>query len=105
MLFISVIIKSITYLGIIVNNLEHITIANVPMTVGSKSMNTALGTCLPAPVSQKNVSKQLLSSPPDDLLKGISPSGWMPCSRQYSSQQAFPICTPDWPTCIDIHSR
>lgn len=29
---------------------------------------------------------------------GIMPSGWMPCSRQYNSQQALPIWTPAWPT-------
>ena len=28
------------------------------------------------------------------LSDGIWPSGWMPCSRQKSSQQALPICTP-----------
>ena len=29
----------------------------------------------------------------------------MPCSRQYSSQQALPIWTPAWPTWMEIHSR
>ncbi|KFO94912.1 hypothetical protein N300_00005, partial [Calypte anna] len=49
-----------------------------------------------APVSLKKVLKE--SSPPPMVLSlGICPSGWMPCSRQYSSQQAFPICTPAWP--------
>ena len=42
------------------------TFANVPTTVGSKSMNTARGTCFPAPVSLKNVLK--LSSPPPIVL-------------------------------------
>jgi hypothetical protein len=47
-----------------------------------------------------------LSSPlPTDLSDGICPSGWIPCSRQYSSQHALPIWTPAWPTCTDIHSR
>ncbi|KFO88064.1 hypothetical protein N320_03647, partial [Buceros rhinoceros silvestris] len=56
----------------------------------------ARGTCLPAPVSLKNVLKE--SSPPPTLLSlGMVPLGWMPCSRQYSSQQALPICTPAWP--------
>ena len=74
------------------------------MTVGSKSTKTALGTCLPAPVSLKKVLKE--SSPPPMVLSlGIWPSGWMPCSRQYNSQHALPIWTPAWPTCIEIHSR
>ncbi|KFO62497.1 hypothetical protein N302_14180, partial [Corvus brachyrhynchos] len=56
----------------------------------------ARGTCFPAPVSLKKVLKE--SSPPPMVLSlGICPSGWMPCSRQYSSQQALPICTPAWP--------
>jgi hypothetical protein len=47
------------------------------MTVGSRSTNTALGTCLPAPVSEKKVLK--LSSPPPIVLSlGICPSGWIP---------------------------
>ena len=77
---------------------------HVPMTVGSRSTKTARGTCLPAPVSLKNVLNE--SSPPPIVLSlGICPSGWMPCSRQYSSQQALPICTPAWPTWMLIHSR
>ena len=75
-----------------------------PTTVGSKSTNTARGTCFPAPVSLKNVLKE--SSPPPIVLSlGIWPSGWIPCSRQYNSQQAFPIWTPAWPTWTEIHSR
>ena len=75
-----------------------------PTTVGSRSTNTARGTCLPAPVSLKKVLKE--SSPPPMVLSdGICPSGWIPCSRQYSSQQALPICTPACPTWIDMHSR
>ena len=74
------------------------------MTVGSKSTNTARGTCFPAPVSLKNVLKE--SSPPPIVLSlGIWPSGWIPCSKQYNSQQALPIWTPAWPTWIEIHSR
>lgn len=75
-----------------------------PITVGSRSTKTALGTCFPAPVSLKNVLKE--SSPPPMVLSlGICPSGWIPCSKQYSSQQALPICTPAWPTWIEMHSR
>uniref|UniRef100_K7F1H4 Uncharacterized protein n=1 Tax=Pelodiscus sinensis TaxID=13735 RepID=K7F1H4_PELSI len=56
----------------------------------------ALGTCFPAPVSQKKVVKE--SSPPPMVFSlGICPSGWIPCSRQYSSQQVLPIWTPAWP--------
>ena len=86
-------------------SLEYeIQIQNLPTTVGSKSTNTALGTCFPAPVSLKNVLNE--SSPPPIVLSlGIWPSGWMPCSRQYNSQQALPICTPAWPAWIEIHSR
>lgn len=38
----------------------------LPTTVGSRSTNTALGTCLPAPVSLKNVLNE--SSPPPMVL-------------------------------------
>ncbi|KFM04614.1 hypothetical protein AS27_06715, partial [Aptenodytes forsteri] len=56
----------------------------------------ARGTCFPAPVSQKKVVKE--SSPPPMVLSlGICPSGWMPCSRQYSPQTGVPIWTPAWP--------
>lgn len=77
---------------------------NLPTTVGSKSTKTARGTCFPAPVSLKKVLKE--SSPPPMVLSlGIWPSGWIPCSKQYNSQQALPICTPAWPTWTEIHSR
>ncbi|RLV95322.1 hypothetical protein DV515_00012909 [Chloebia gouldiae] len=76
----------------------------LPMTEGSRSTKTARGTCFPAPVSLKKVLKE--SSPPPMLLSlGMLPSGWMPCSRQYSSQQALPICTPACPTWMEMHSR
>lgn len=76
----------------------------LPITDGSKSTNTALGTCFPAPVSLKKVLKE--SSPPPMVLSvGIWPFGWIPCSRQYSSQQALPIWTPAWPMWIEMHSR
>lgn len=76
---------------------------DLPTTVGSKSTKTALGTCLPEPVSLKKVLKES-SPPPTVLSEGIWPSGWIPCSRQYSSQQALPICTPACPMCTEIHS-
>ena len=47
------------------------------MTVGSRSTKTALGTCLPDPVSEKKVLK-LSSPPPAVLSEGMVPSGWMP---------------------------
>lgn len=79
-------------------------IINLPMTAGSRSTNTARGTCFPEPVSLKKVLKE--SSPPPMVLSlGILPSGWMPCSRQYNSQHALPICTPAWPTWMEMHSR
>ncbi|KAK3931186.1 LOW QUALITY PROTEIN: 30S ribosomal protein S2, partial [Frankliniella fusca] len=72
-------------------------------TVGSRSTNTARGTCLPAPVSLKKVLNES-SPPPTVLSEGIWPSGWMPCSRQYSSQHALPVCTPACPTWTEMHS-
>lgn len=64
----------------------------------------ALGTCFPAPVSLKKVLKE--SSPPLIFFSvGTCPSGWIPCSRQYSSQHALPIWAPAWPTWMEIHSR
>ena len=72
-------------------------------TVGSKSTNTALGTCLPPPVSEKKVLKES-SWLPMVLSLGMVPSGCMPCSRQYNSQQALPIWTPAWPTWTLMHS-
>ena len=42
----------------------------LPMTVGSKSTNTARGTCFPAPVSEKKVLNES-SPPPRDLSLGI----------------------------------
>ena len=65
----------------------------LPITDGSKSTKTALGTCFPAPVSLKKVLKE--SSPPPIVLSdGICPSGWIPCSKQYNSQHALPIWQP-----------
>ncbi|KFO92983.1 hypothetical protein N320_05833, partial [Buceros rhinoceros silvestris] len=55
----------------------------------------ALGTCFPDPVSLKKVPKEE-SACPEDALE-MMPSGPMPCSRQYSSQQELPIWTPAWP--------
>merc|ERR1712223_1970105 len=60
---------------------QHLPVLTSSTTVGSRSTNTALGTCFPAPVSEKNVLKE--SSPePTVLSEGICPSGWMPCSKQ-----------------------
>lgn len=75
-----------------------------PITVGSRSTNIALGTYFPVEVSLKNVLKLSFSSP-TETSAGMFPSGRMPCSRQYSSQQAFPIWTPACPMCMDTHSR
>ena len=69
----------------------------LPTTVGSRSTYMALGTCLPAPVSEKKVPKASASAP-GGFSGALVPSGFRPCSRQYSSQQALPICTPAWPT-------
>ena len=56
---------------------KKIKIFDKPTTVGSRSTKTALGTCFPAPVSEKNVLKE--SSPaPIVLSEGICPSGWIP---------------------------
>ena len=63
------------------------------LTVGSRSTKTVRGTCLPEPVSEKKVLNAS-SPPPMVLSEGICPSGWIPCSRQYSSQHALPACTP-----------
>lgn len=77
---------------------------NSPMTVGSRSTYIALGTWRPELPVLKNVlngSSRLFSS------AGASrktPSGPTPCSRQKSSQQAFPVCTPAWPTWMEMHS-
>ena len=55
--------------------------------------NRGIRSCIPAPVSEKKVLNA--SSPPPIVLSdGICPSGWIPCSRQYNSQQALPIWTP-----------
>ena len=81
------------------------------MTVGSKSMQIALGTCLPFPVSEKKVvndSSWMHPFPATGLAPSaelINPSGLIPCSRQYNSQHAFPIWTPAWPTWTEITSR
>ena len=62
------------------NNCKKIKIFDKPTTVGSRSTKTALGTCFPAPVSEKNVLKE--SSPaPIVLSEGICPSGWIPLKK------------------------
>ena len=72
-------------------------------TYGSRSRKMQRGTCLPAPVSEKKVLKAS-SPPPMVLSEGIWPSGWMPCSRQNSSQQALPVWIPAWPMWMQMHS-
>lgn len=76
---------------------------NLPTTVGSKSMKIDRGTNFPETVSLKNVVND--SSGPTVEESFIRPSAKMPCSRQYNSQQALPICTPAWPIWREIHSR
>lgn len=61
------------------------------------------GTNFPDTVSLKNVLNE--SSSTSAEVSFIWPSAKMPCSRQYSSQQALPIWTPAWPICRDMHSR
>ncbi|KFQ95081.1 hypothetical protein Y956_06197, partial [Nipponia nippon] len=56
----------------------------------------ALGTYFPDPVSLKKVPKEE-SVCPEDASEEMMPSGLIPCSRQYSSQQELPIWTPAWP--------
>lgn len=73
----------------------------LPMTVSSRSTITTLGTILPRSASEKNVLKQESDWVGAD---GKVPSGRIPCSRQYSCQQAEPICTPACPTWMDMHS-
>lgn len=75
-----------------------------PMTVGSRSTKRDLGTCFPAMVSEKKVLNAS-SSMPMDSSEAISPLARMPCSRQYSSQHALPICTPACPRWTDTISR
>ena len=56
------------------NKARYVPSLTSSMTVGSRSTNTALGTCLPEPVSEKKVLK--LSSPPPAVLSlGMVPSG------------------------------
>ncbi|KFO78011.1 hypothetical protein N303_01001, partial [Cuculus canorus] len=50
----------------------------------------ALGTYFPAPVSLKKVPKEEFVCS-EDAQGEIMPSGLIPCSRQYSSQQELPI--------------
>jgi hypothetical protein len=55
------------------------------MTVGYRSKKIDLGTCFPVAVYEKNVWNELLAALP----AGIYPSGWMPCSKQNSYQEAL----------------
>jgi len=69
-----------------------------PITVGSRSTKMARGTLCPDPVSLKNVELESDDMAAVWLPSTDNPSGWIPCSRQYSSQQELPIWTPAWPT-------
>jgi hypothetical protein len=59
------------------------------ITVGSKSTRTILGTCFPQALSLKNGLKQWSLPLSRVLSEVIWPSNWIPCSRQYNSQQAL----------------
>lgn len=75
--------------------LGNLYIADLPITVGSRSTNIARGTYFSDPVSLKKVSKDSVSKDPSVLGTFESdttlPSGSIPCSRQNSSQQELPI--------------
>lgn len=73
----------------------------IPITVGSKSTITTRGTHFPPGV----VAKKALWLSSILIDEWNKPSGIIPCSRQYNSQQALAICTPAWPMCIWITSR
>ena len=85
------------------NSCRYVPVRTSSITVGSRSIITARGTCFPAPVSEKNVLNAS-SSTPHVLSDGIAPSGWIPCSRQYSSQHALPIWQPACPMWMEITS-
>ena len=60
------------------------------MTVGSRSRKTHLGTCLPAPVSEKKVLNA--SSPPPMVLSdGIYPSGGKLMGRMIKKKREMTI--------------
>lgn len=59
---------------------------SLPIGVGSKSAITNLGTTLWQSVQLKNA----LNSGSQHRLQNV-PSGYIPCSRQYNSQQALAI--------------
>ena len=64
----------------------------------------ALGIYFPESVVLKNVLNDCCR-PGVVGSVSVMPSGEMPCSRQYSSQQALPICTPACPMWREITSR
>ena len=74
------------------------------MTVGSVSTKTARGTCRPDDRVRKNelYAGSSGSARTDRRVDGwdasIVPSGWIPCSRQKSSQHLSPIWHPACPT-------
>lgn len=75
-----------------------------PTTVGSRSTYIALGTWRPELPVLKNVLNGSSREFSSAVVSRETPSGPIPCSRQNSSQQAFPVCTPAWPTWIEMHS-
>lgn len=72
--------------------------------MGSRSTYIALGTWRPELPVSKKVLKGLSRDFGSAALSRKTPSGPMVCSRQKSSQQAFPVWTPAWPTWIEMHS-
>ena len=81
----------------------HQIVSDLPTTVGSRSTKIDRGTNFPASVSLKKVLNESSWISLEGLL--ILPFAKMPCSRQYSSQQALPIWTPACPMWTEIHSR
>lgn len=71
---------------------------------GSQVHQRRPGHVLASIVSLKKVLKES-SLPPWVLSLGIWPSGWGPCFRQGSFQQALPIWAPAWPPWTETHPR
>lgn len=83
---------------------KTLVLSHPPMTVGSRSTYRALGTWRPELPLLKKVLKGSWRELPCGGTSRATPSGPMPCSRQKSSQQEFPVCTPAWPTWMEMHS-
>eukprot|EP00276_Gloeochaete_wittrockiana_P022030 CAMPEP_0184362892 /NCGR_PEP_ID=MMETSP1089-20130417/137049_2 /TAXON_ID=38269 ORGANISM="Gloeochaete wittrockiana, Strain SAG46.84" /NCGR_SAMPLE_ID=MMETSP1089 /ASSEMBLY_ACC=CAM_ASM_000445 /LENGTH=70 /DNA_ID=CAMNT_0026703169 /DNA_START=35 /DNA_END=243 /DNA_ORIENTATION=- len=62
----------------------------------------ALGTKRPESISEKKVEKE--ESLERAEASWADPSGRTPCSRQNSSQHAFPTWMPAWPMCSEMIS-